>query len=130
MVYAQGRTYYDADSHIMELGDWLLQYADPGVRESLRPLYLGGAGNLADQAQRDAQTRQGDADCALSQLEQRAGPDQGRDGHASPSKRGEQIENEAPGAQCSSRATTSTCSTAAHARSTAAWPTSAAATSA
>ena len=64
MVYAQGRTYYDADSHIMELGDWLLQYADPGVRESLRPLYLGGAGKLADQAQRDAKTRQGDPGAA------------------------------------------------------------------
>ena len=31
MPYAEGRTYYDADSHLMELGDWLTQYADPDV---------------------------------------------------------------------------------------------------
>ena len=38
MPYAEGRTYYDADSHLMELGDWLVQYADPEVRERIRPL--------------------------------------------------------------------------------------------
>jgi hypothetical protein len=38
MPYAAGRTFHDADSHIMELGDWLTQHADPGVRERLRPL--------------------------------------------------------------------------------------------
>ena len=44
MAYAQGRTYYDADSHLMELGDWLGRYADPELRDRIRPLYLGAAG--------------------------------------------------------------------------------------
>jgi len=60
MPYAEGRTYYDADSHLMELGGWLIDYADPGVREKIRPLYLGGAGALADEAVRQAETRRGD----------------------------------------------------------------------
>ncbi len=60
MPYAEGRTYYDADSHLMELGDWLAQYADPDVRERIRPLYLGGAGALADEAVRVAEHRRGD----------------------------------------------------------------------
>src|SRR5262245_54656936 len=60
MPYAEGRTYYDADSHLMELTDWLIQYADPGLRERIRPLYLGGAGALAEQAVRDAEARRGD----------------------------------------------------------------------
>ena len=32
MVYATGRTYHDADSHIMELPDFLIDHADPGLR--------------------------------------------------------------------------------------------------
>ena len=47
MSYAEGRLYYDADSHIMETSNWLIQFADPGVRELLRPLYLGGAGKAS-----------------------------------------------------------------------------------
>lgn len=57
MAYAEGRTFYDADSHLMELGDWLVQFADPGVRERIRPLHLGGAGALADEAVRAAEAR-------------------------------------------------------------------------
>lgn len=64
MPYAQGRTYFDADSHVMELSDWLEQYADPGVREKIRPLYLGGAGALANEAVRQAEARRGDAAAA------------------------------------------------------------------
>ena len=48
MSYATGRTYCDADSHIMETRGWLIEFADPDVRELLRPLYLGGAGADAD----------------------------------------------------------------------------------
>ena len=33
MPYAQGRTYYDADSHLMEFSEWLPQYADPAIRD-------------------------------------------------------------------------------------------------
>ena len=64
MPYATGRTFYDADSHLMELGDWLAKYADPGVREKIRPLYLGAAGNLADKAVAEAARRRGDSEVA------------------------------------------------------------------
>src|SRR4029079_18496482 len=64
MPYAQGRVFYDADSHVMELGDWLPQYADPAIRERIRPLALGAAGQLAEQAVADAARRRGDRDAA------------------------------------------------------------------
>jgi uncharacterized protein len=64
-TYAAGRTYHDADSHLMELPDWLERYADPEVREHIRPLYLGGAGALAAQAVEDASHRRGDEAAAL-----------------------------------------------------------------
>ena len=35
MTYAQGRVFYDADSQIMELPDFLTEYADPDMRERL-----------------------------------------------------------------------------------------------
>jgi uncharacterized protein len=60
MPYAEGRTYYDADSHLMELSDWLIRYADPDMRERLRPLYLGAAGALAEHAVKEAEARRGD----------------------------------------------------------------------
>ena len=37
MPYAEGRTYHDADSHVMETPDWLVPYAEPDVRERLKP---------------------------------------------------------------------------------------------
>ena len=49
-TYAHGRTICDADSHIMELPEWLASYADPGIRDRIRPLYLGAAGSLAEDA--------------------------------------------------------------------------------
>src|SRR5262250_3286280 len=64
MPYAEGRTFYDADSHLMELHDWLPQYADPGIRERIRPLALGAAGALAEQAIVDAERRRGDRGAA------------------------------------------------------------------
>ena len=33
MPYAEGRTFYDADSHIMEQADFLKDFADPGYPE-------------------------------------------------------------------------------------------------
>ena len=35
MTYAKGRLYFDADSHIMELPDFLLKFADPAIRADL-----------------------------------------------------------------------------------------------
>ncbi len=66
MPYAEGRRYCDADSHLMELHDWLPRYADPGIRERIRPLHLGGAGGLAEQAVRDAAARRGDPAAAAA----------------------------------------------------------------
>ena len=57
MPYAQGRRFFDADSHLMETSDWLATYADPGIRDRIRPLYLGGAGALADKAVQEADER-------------------------------------------------------------------------
>jgi predicted TIM-barrel fold metal-dependent hydrolase len=68
MTYATERTILDADSHLMELPGWLDEYADPDVRERIRPLYLGGAGALASDAIAQAEARRGDQEAA-QQLE-------------------------------------------------------------
>jgi uncharacterized protein len=57
MTYATGRRYLDADSHLMELPGWLEQYADPDLRDRIRPLALGAAGALAEDAVRRAESR-------------------------------------------------------------------------
>ena len=66
MPYAQGRTYLDADSHLMETSDWLVGYADPDLRDKIRPLYLGGAGAMAERAVADAEARRGDEQAAVA----------------------------------------------------------------
>ena len=48
MTYIADRLVYDADSHVMELADWLEPFADAATAAKLRPLYLGAAGALAD----------------------------------------------------------------------------------
>ena len=40
-------TIFDADSHVMEVEDWLPSFADPGVRDQLYPLGLAKAGKGA-----------------------------------------------------------------------------------
>ncbi len=45
--YAQGRTFFDADSHVMETPEWLPAYADPAFRDRIRPFSLGSAGTSA-----------------------------------------------------------------------------------
>ncbi len=40
MPYAEGRIYHDADAHVMETPDFLFPYADPAVRERMKPLYV------------------------------------------------------------------------------------------
>ncbi|MDZ7676282.1 MAG: amidohydrolase family protein [Acidimicrobiales bacterium] len=62
--YASGTRILDADSHVMELPGWLEEHAESGVRDRIRPLYLGGAGALADEAIADAEKRAGSAEAA------------------------------------------------------------------
>lgn len=77
MPYAEGRRFYDADSHLMETSDWLVAYADPDVAERIRPLALGGAGRLAEEAVAAADARRraaaGDADQDAADLMHRKG---------------------------------------------------------
>ncbi|HVN01982.1 MAG TPA: amidohydrolase family protein [Caulobacteraceae bacterium] len=47
MTYAQGRVINDADSHIMELPDFLTAYADPAVRDVIPKLPVPTVGALA-----------------------------------------------------------------------------------
>ncbi len=44
MPYAEGRLFYDADSHIMEMPEWLPAFADPSFRDRIRPFSLGSTG--------------------------------------------------------------------------------------
>ena len=44
MPYAEGRTYYDADSHVMELPGWLVSYADPAFRDDVPEFSLAASG--------------------------------------------------------------------------------------
>src|SRR5438874_2081513 len=46
MPYAQGRTFFDADSHVMELPSFLRDHADPSVRERLPEISFGSGGKL------------------------------------------------------------------------------------
>src|SRR5689334_25253781 len=56
MPYAEGRIYHDADSHVMETPDWLVPYADPPVRERMKPVFVAavkpGEESMIDQARR------------------------------------------------------------------------------
>ncbi|HET9611771.1 MAG TPA: amidohydrolase family protein [Acidimicrobiales bacterium] len=70
MPYAEGRTFYDADSHIMELPDWLGGYVDDEMKARVGPLRLGAAGKLADKAVAKAAERAHDRDAA-ARLEER-----------------------------------------------------------
>lgn len=38
--YVGDQIVHDADAHVMEEPDWMLPYADPGVREKLRPVFV------------------------------------------------------------------------------------------
>jgi predicted TIM-barrel fold metal-dependent hydrolase len=47
MPYAEGRSYYDADSHLMETPEWLASYAEPSLRERIPSFSLGSTGTRA-----------------------------------------------------------------------------------
>ncbi|HXQ22861.1 MAG TPA: amidohydrolase family protein [Candidatus Acidoferrales bacterium] len=47
MPYAEGRSFFDADSHVMETPEWLPAHADPAFRDRIRPFSLGSTGTAA-----------------------------------------------------------------------------------
>lgn len=52
MAYAQGRTFFDADSHIMELPGFVLDFADPALRDRIPLLSVTSGGPMAERMQR------------------------------------------------------------------------------
>ncbi|HBZ71505.1 MAG TPA: amidohydrolase [Deltaproteobacteria bacterium] len=56
MPYAQGRTYHDADSHVMETPEFFHPFADADVRAKMRPVYVStvapGEESFIDQLRR------------------------------------------------------------------------------
>jgi predicted TIM-barrel fold metal-dependent hydrolase len=46
MSYAAGRVFLDADSHLMELPDFLVSHADPGLRERMPALSFASGGKM------------------------------------------------------------------------------------
>ena len=57
MAYINDRVVYDADSHVMELPNWIEPFADAATAARLRPLYLGAAGAFAERAVLEADSR-------------------------------------------------------------------------
>ncbi|WP_420439492.1 amidohydrolase family protein [Candidatus Poriferisodalis sp.] len=57
MPYARNRTYLDADSHLMELPDFLRAHADPGIRDSLPDIDFANGGRLTDDMELAARQR-------------------------------------------------------------------------
>lgn len=48
MPYATGRRYLDADSHLMELPDFLREHAESSMRDRLPPLGISAGGRMGD----------------------------------------------------------------------------------
>ncbi len=52
MPYAEGRTFYDADSHIMELPTWFREFADPGDLDRVPEVDLRAGGRMIEALER------------------------------------------------------------------------------
>jgi predicted TIM-barrel fold metal-dependent hydrolase len=70
MTYAQGRTYYDSDSHLMETLDWLHQQATADEAPLLRNMGLSAAGVGVKELIAKAEARRGDPVATAQLLEQ------------------------------------------------------------
>jgi predicted TIM-barrel fold metal-dependent hydrolase len=60
--YATGRIIHDADSHIVETPDWIVGYADPGLRDRMRPLYVATVAPGEEKLIDDARAKHADPD--------------------------------------------------------------------
>ena len=56
MPYAQQRTYFDADSHLMELPDFLTAHADPSIRDRIPQIDFDAGGRSSDSWREAAKT--------------------------------------------------------------------------
>lgn len=70
MSYAQGRRYYDADSHIMETVRWLHEHATAQEGSLFEPLTPRGAGSRALQSIAEAEARRSSREATEKLLEQ------------------------------------------------------------
>ena len=61
MTYAGGRAILDADSHVMELADFLDDYIEPGQKENLRRVGMKALEPVLAQAVQRAEARRSDA---------------------------------------------------------------------
>ena len=48
MTYAHREEIYDADSHMMEMPNWIAEFADPKIRPYLEPFVGGRKETLAE----------------------------------------------------------------------------------
>ena len=64
MTYAGGRTILDADSHVMELTDFLDDFIEPAERDRLRRQGMDRLSPVLDEAKRRAESRGSDATAA------------------------------------------------------------------
>lgn len=60
MTYAGGRSILDADSHVMELGDFLDDFIEPQAKERLRRRGVDAIRPILDEAQKRAKNRSAD----------------------------------------------------------------------
>lgn len=70
MTYAQGRTYYDSDSHLMETLDWLHQQATSDEARFIKNMGLGAAGKGVHDLIARAEARRADDVATAALLEQ------------------------------------------------------------
>ena len=64
-----GRVVHDADAHIMETPGWLVEHADPAIRERVRPLEYAGGNELRQTGDPEEQLR--DLEAAFARLAER-----------------------------------------------------------
>ena len=68
--YAQGRVFFDADSHIMETLDWLHSHATPAEAALIAPLSPKNAGLGVEKAIANAEARRSSPDATAELLQQ------------------------------------------------------------
>jgi predicted TIM-barrel fold metal-dependent hydrolase len=70
MPYAQGRIYFDSDSHLMETAEWLASHATPEEAHLIGELAPGTAGPAVGKALAKAAARRADPSATAKLLEQ------------------------------------------------------------